>query len=103
MAALPYRAVHRWGRGILWYTFKQNGDFVDVTTLEIFRARLESSGSVPTIYIGGGADVHILKSAYLTLNLRYSWARHEMDREFVGFDPIDLSGLRLTAGVNWQF
>jgi hypothetical protein len=26
-----------------------------------------------------------------------------MDRGFVGFDPIDLSGLRLTAGVNWQF
>ncbi len=91
------------GGGILWYTFRQNGDFVDVSTLEIFRARFESSGSAPTVYLGVGADIHILRSAYLTVKLRYSWARDELERDFVGFDPIDLNGLRLSAGVNWQF
>lgn len=91
------------GGGILWYQFKQDGDFVDFTTLEIFPATLESSGWVPTVYLGGGADIHLFKSAYLTLDLRYSWANHELKRDFVGFDPIDLSGLRLTTGIYWHF
>jgi len=91
------------GVGILWYQFKQDGDFVDVATLEMFHAILESSDFVPTGYISGGADIHLLKSAYLTFDLRYSLANHELDQDFVGFDPIDLSGLRLTAGVHWHF
>jgi hypothetical protein len=91
------------GGGFLWYRFKQDGDFVDVTTLEIFSAELESTGCVPTIYLEGGAAIHLLKSTYLTLDLRYSWANDELEGDFVGFDPIDLRGLRLTAGVHWRF
>jgi hypothetical protein len=91
------------GAGFLSYSFQQSGDFVDVTNLEIFSATLESSGTAPVIYLGGGADIYLYQSAYLTLDLRYSWARHEMEGAFVGFDPINLSGLRLTAGVLWRF
>jgi hypothetical protein len=91
------------GGGFLSYSFKQSGYFVDGTTLEIFPAALESSGTAPVIYLGGGADIYLYRSACLTLDLRYSWARHEMEGAFVGFDPIDLSGLRLTAGVLWRF
>jgi len=91
------------GAGLLSYNFKQHGDFVDSTTLEIFPAALESSGTVPAIYLGGGADIRLFQAAYLTLDLRYSWAKHDMGGDFVGFDPIDLSGLRLTAGLQWHF
>jgi hypothetical protein len=91
------------GAGILSYTFKQHGDFVDSTTLEIFPAAFESSGTAPTIYLGGGADIRLFQAAYLTLDLRYSWAKHDMEGDFVGFDPIDLSGLRMTAGLQWHF
>lgn len=91
------------GGGILWYHFRQHGYFVDYSTLEIFHADLESSGSAPVIYLGGGADIRIFRSAYLTLDLRYSWANDDLDGDFVGFEPIDLSGLRLTAGVHWHY
>jgi hypothetical protein len=91
------------GVGLQWYRFKQSGDFVDNTTLEIFPAYLSSSGWAPTVYLGGGTDIHISKSTYLTLDLRYSWAEHDMSRSFAGFDPIDLSGLRATAGVSWHY
>jgi hypothetical protein len=91
------------GVGGVWYCFEQSGDFVDNTTLEIFYAHLESSGWAPTAYLGGGADIHIFKSVYVTLDIGYSWAEDELSRSFTGFDPIDLSGLRATAGLSWHY
>jgi len=104
-AYLPSRIVPfvSAGGGLIWYNFKQYGDFVDSTTLEIFSAVLESSGTAPVLYLGGGTDIRLFQAAYLTLDLRYSWAKRDMEGAFVGFDPIDLSGLRLTAGLQWRF
>jgi hypothetical protein len=91
------------GGGVLWYQFQQEGDFVDETTLEIFPAHLKSSGWTPTVYAGGGADIHVFKSAFLTLDLRYSWAKPDLGRDFVSFDAMNLSGLLVTAGLQWHF
>jgi len=91
------------GAGILWYDFKQDGDFVDFTTLDVFSAVLGSSGGVPSIYLGCGVDYNIFKSAYLTLDFKYTWADDDLDQDFVGFDPIALSGIRLTTGIQWHF
>jgi hypothetical protein len=104
-AYLPSRIVPfvSAGGGLIWYNFKQYGDFVDSSTLEIFPAILESSGTAPTLYLGGGTDIRLFRASYLTLDLRYSWAKNDMEGDFVGFDPIDLSGLRLTAGLQWRF
>jgi hypothetical protein len=104
-AWLPSRIVPfaECGIGTLNYSFKQNGDFVDYTTLEIFPATLKSSDWAAVGYLGGGTDIYLLRNTYLTVDLRYSWASHELDRDFTGFDDIDLSGLRVTAGVYWYF
>jgi hypothetical protein len=104
-AWLPNRIVPfvEAGVGGLWYRFKQEGDFVDSTTLEIFPAFLQSSGWAPTVYVGGGTDIHLFKSVYLTLDIRYSWSEHDMSRSYTGFEPIDLSSFRTTAGLNWHY
>jgi hypothetical protein len=34
---------------------------------------------------------------------RYLWAAAALQRRFEGFDPIDLAGLRLSAGINVLF
>ena len=91
------------GAGVLWYRLEQKGDFVDFETYEIFSARLESNGWTPTAYAGGGADINIAKGLFLTLDLRYFWAETRLKRDFVGFDKIDLAGLRATAGLQWHF
>lgn len=99
------------GAGVLWYRFGQSGRFVEESYTEegelvgdIFYADLESSGWTATGYIGGGVDINIAKYTYLTLDLRYSWAKPELDPGvFVGFDPLDLSGPRATAGLQWHF
>jgi len=91
------------GIGASYYTFEQNGFFVDSITLEIFPASLKSSGWTEVIYLGGGTDIYLLKNIYLTLDLRYSWASGELDEDFVGFDDIGLDGFRVTAGIYWHF
>ena len=87
----------------MWYRFEQKGDFVDFNTLEIFYAKLRSSGWTPTGYLGAGIDINIFKHTYLNLDLRYSWAKPDLGRDFVGFDKLDMTGLRATAGLQWHF
>ncbi len=91
------------GAGFLWYRFTQVGDFVDFSTYEIFSADLRSSGWTPTVYAGGGTDINLVKGLFLTLDIRYLWADARLRRDFVGFDKIDLSGPRVTAGLQWHF
>ncbi len=34
---------------------------------------------------------------------RYVWANTLLSRDFVGFDNIDLNGLRITVGIEYLF
>ena len=99
-AVVPYVGA---GAGVLWYRLEQEGDFVDEATLEIYPMHLKSSGWAPTVYAGGGADIHAFRNTFLTLDLRYVWARPDLGRDFVSFDTLDLSGLRVSAGLQWHF
>jgi hypothetical protein len=104
-AWLPARIVPylSGGAGILQYKFEQVGDFVDYSTMEIFHAVLKSSDNVPIICLGCGVEYNIVKSLYLTVDLKYSWADDDLSQDFTGFDPIDLGGIRLTTGIQWHF
>ncbi len=91
------------GVGVLRYKLEQSGDFVDQVTYYIGPARLESSGWTPTAYLGGGVDILVARGTYLALDARYWWAEAELERDFVNFDPLDLSGFRLSAGLQFRF
>ena len=91
------------GAGVVWYRFEQIGDFVDFETLEVFNSELESQGSSPLAYLSTGVDVSLGPRWLVTGEARYVWASAQMDRDFVGFDNIDLAGLRMTAGFSVRF
>ena len=91
------------GAGALWYRFEQQGDFVDFVDLSIFNSRFRSSGWTPSVHAFGGADVNVWKRVFLGLEARYVWADAELGRDFAGFEPIDLSGLKLSVGLNVAF
>jgi hypothetical protein len=91
------------GGGILWYRFGQYGDFVKFDTLEIFPDDLESSGWAATGYLGGGLDIRIARNTYVTLDARYSRAKVDLSGSYVGLKPLDLSGGRVSAGLQWHF
>lgn len=87
------------GAGAMWYRFRQNGDFVDFQTFDVFRDRFDSSGWTFTAYGLAGMEVSLGPRFFLTGEARYTWARATLRDAYVGFDRIDLSGLALTAGI----
>ena len=91
------------GGGFLWYRFEQEGDFVDFLDLSIFSERLQSSGWTPSAHVFGGVDIKLTSRLYLSAEARYVWADAELKQDFVGFDRIDLTGLRITGGVQFAF
>ena len=96
----PYAGA---GAGFLRYSFDQSGDFVDFLDLSVFSATLRSSGWTPSTQVFAGADIKVRRRLFLTGEARYLWAKAPLGQDFTGFDRIDLTGARLTAGVNFLF
>jgi len=97
---LPYLGG---GGGFLYYDFNQWGHFVDSQTLEIFSADLQSSGFVPTVHVVGGIDIGLSSKILANLEARYSWADAKLSSDFIGFQPIDLAGFRISGGIVFRF
>ena len=89
------------GGGAMWFQVRQHGDFVDYVDLSVFTDVFESKGWAPTAHAFGGVDVRVLRRAYVTFDARYTWASGNLGPDWIDFDPIDLSGLRLSAGFNF--
>jgi opacity protein-like surface antigen len=91
------------GAGAILYEFRQNGDFVDFVDNSIFYEAFHSQGWSPAGHVFGGVDVQVYRSLYATIQGRYTKAAGELDADFIDFDPIDLSGFRMSAGINVLF
>jgi len=97
---VPYAGV---GGGFTWWELYQFGDFVDYTDLTIFYEEFISDGWAPTLGFFGGVDISLTPSVGLMAQADYVWASGTLAPAFAGFDPIDLSGLRFSFGVNFRF
>ena len=91
------------GGGAVYYNFAQSGDFVDFVDLSVFPDAFVSKGWAPSAHALGGVDVQIYRALYGTVEGRYTKAAGKLGRDFIDFDPIDLSGFRLSAGINLLF
>jgi hypothetical protein len=91
------------GGGAMWYSFRQEGDFIDQPSMDVFHDTFRSSGWTPEAHAMAGVDVSLTPRLVLTGEGRYTYARANMDEDFVGFDKIDLSGLAITAGLAIRF
>jgi len=88
---------------LVWYRLEQEGDFVEFQDLSIFPEFFVSDGVSTTVNVFGGADFKLSPRVFLTIEALYAWADAKLSQSFVGFDPIDLTGLRTTAGVSFIF
>jgi hypothetical protein len=90
------------GGGAMWYKFRQEGDFVDYQTLNVFSALLESSGWAPTVQALGGVDVTLSPRIGFTADVRGTWARAKLSRDYSGYEKIDLSGVTGALGFTFR-
>ena len=91
------------GGGALYYDFMQTGDFVDFVDLRVFPDVFRSKGWAPTAHAFAGVDVQVYRALYATVEGRYTKASAKLSPDFIDFDPIDLSGFKLAAGINFLF
>lgn len=105
LAWIPSRVVPYVGAGggVIHYEFRQTGDFVDFQDFSVFPESFRSTGWTPAAHVYGGVDVHLYRALYGTVQGRYTKAAGQLGSDFVDFDPIDLSGFRLSAGINVLF
>lgn len=89
--------------GWVWYSFEQEGDWVDYETYDIFVDRFTSEGKAPTVHVYGGADWSLGPALLLTAEARYAYAKADMSGHFVDFDAMDLSGVQATIGISVRF
>lgn len=91
------------GGGGMWYQFRQNGDFINKETLDVFPDTFKSSGWAATAHGLAGLDISLGPRFGLTGEGRYMWGRAPMSRDFKGFDKIDLSGYNASVGLYVRF
>ena len=91
------------GAGYMHYQLKQYGDFVDFADLDIFSDNFSSAGWSPSVHLFAGSDFQLVKRLYLTVEGRFTWVNAELDQDFIGFEPMDLGGFKLAAGINFVF
>lgn len=99
-AVIPYVGA---GGGLLRYEFVQAGDFVDFRDMSIQAMHFESARWTPSAHVFAGGDVKIARQIFLTAEGRYIWADAEVSDDFVFDGSIDLTGVRITAGVRLVF
>lgn len=97
----PYATV---GADLLFYRYEEYGDFIDFYTpgLDIGSDSFISEGVAPGFHVAGGLRVPVSHDFAITGEVRYQWAKADMQDDFRDFE-IDLSGASVTLGVLLRF
>jgi opacity protein-like surface antigen len=103
-AYIPNRFAPYLGGGIgaTWYELKQKGEFVDFRDDSIFESKFTSDGFGFSGHVFVGGEFLLTRSISLALEGRYQWASSNLNTSFVGFDPIDLDGVRIEVGFHFR-
>jgi len=92
------------GLGRTLYRFKQDGDFIDFgfnnrVSHDSFSSRKWGAAA----QLAAGLDWSLNQRTALTSQVKYLWGKADLNLDYSGFDPIDLSGLGMTAGLTIRF
>ncbi|MEP6618850.1 MAG: hypothetical protein ABJE47_06030 [bacterium] len=91
------------GGGFTWFQFRQQGDFVDFKTNDVFTATSEANGWAPSASGAVGGDISLNARLALTGAARYTYAKGTLSSDFTGFNNLDLSGVSTTVGLTVRF
>ena len=62
-----------------------------------------SDGQIFTPFLGGGIEIRLSLRTALIIEGRYNWGSHRLGTDFASdfVEPLDLSGARVTIGINY--
>lgn len=89
--------------GVMHYKFRQEGDFIDFQTMDVFPSLYVSEGWTRTAHVMAGVDYSLDARFALTTEARYLWASAPLSQDFSGFQNLDLSGYTTTVGLSVRF
>ena len=89
--------------GGMWYQFRQNGDFIDMKTKNVFPDDYKSSGWTPTGQAFAGFDYSLSPRYAISTDMRYTAASAALGGDYTGFNRIDLSGVTTSIGLHFRF
>lgn len=97
----PYATV---GADLFFYRYEEYGDFIDFRTpgFDVSSDSFISEGVAPGFHVAGGLRVPVGHDLAITGEVRYQWAKADMQDDFRG-NKIDLSGPSVTLGVLLRF
>lgn len=93
------------GGGVTAYRYRLEGDFVDEAQEIVLTDRYESRGTTPFPFVNGGVEIGLTTRTAASFEGRYQWGEHDLGPHFARdfTHPLDLAGLRLSAGVHVRF
>lgn len=97
----PWNAFVGGGGAISSYVLELSGDFVDEIDSTISTSEFRSSGTTFMPYLSAGIERSLSDRAAFVVEGRYLWGDQDLGGDFADdfLDPLDLSGLRVTAGI----
>lgn len=95
----PYVGV---GLGINFWRYSETGDFVDFTDDSTFYENFVQSGTAVGPVGLFGVRARVGRRSDLGVELRYHWARGDLNEDFLG-DTIDLGGYSILSTIKLRF
>lgn len=99
-ALLPYVSG---GLGLYVYEYREEGEFIDFETTEIFGAVFYDRGVAPGLYAAAGLEVSLTPGCLVFGEVRRHVVRAEHDRDFASFGDFDLDATQLSVGITFRF
>ena len=91
------------GGGLYVYEYREEGEFVDFDTFDIYGDLFLDRGVAYGGYLGAGVEVGVSELAYIFGEYRRHWARGTHGGDFQGFGRFDLRANQMSFGVNLRF
>jgi len=106
LAWIPSKVVPYVGGGVgmMSYRFRQQGDFVDFNTNNVFNSTVDTQDDgrdwAFVQQVMAGVDYNFSPMFGVTLDARYLHGRGDLGTAFSGYDKIDLSGASASVGIS---
>jgi len=97
---IPYVAG---GVGLYPYEYREEGEFIDFETFDVFGAAFYDDGLGTGLYAAAGVEVPVTRRFTVFGEYRRHWVWGEHHQDFAGFGDFELDLEQIQFGVNLRF